>query len=100
MTDPLPDPLSIVTEVERTIGALDPGEEFAGLVALARHYAAAIAYAGASQNVLKDLGPKLTTVLVALGARKLPAVAPQPAPVEGSAEDELARLREKRERSA
>lgn len=100
MTDPLPDPLSIVTEVERQIDALDLNDESAGLVALARHYAAAIAYAGASQNALKDLGPKLNTTLVALGGRRLPAKsAPEAAP-EGSAEDELAKMRQKRGRSA
>lgn len=72
MAAPLPDALDIVVEVERTIAAVKPGPEAAGLVALARAYAAQIAYAEASQNALRDLGPKLTTVLIALGASRVP----------------------------
>jgi hypothetical protein len=60
----------LVVAVERTIAELQPAPKAAGLVTLARLYALAIADAGASQNALKEMGPKLATVLVALGAGK------------------------------
>lgn len=70
--------------------ALDPDElpENAGLVALARLYALALAEAGGTQNSLKEIGPKLAATLVALRKKMsnapLDLEQPTPAPVEPS----------------
>lgn len=93
MSDLMPGNVLIGVDVERSIAALDPDElpENAGLVALARLYALAIAESGGSQNCLKEIGPKLTATLVALGAGKRagrgaaqPVVTPAPAEPEPS----------------
>lgn len=100
MADLMPGPPLIVVETERSIAALDPDglPENAALVTLARMYALAIADSGGSQNCLKEIGPKLTATLTALGAGKRargssaePAPVPTPQPVEPS-EIEAARV--------
>jgi hypothetical protein len=71
----MPGPVLILTEVERSLAALDPDNspENAGLAALARLYALTLAESGPTQNALKEIGPKLTAVLAEL--RKRPASA-------------------------
>lgn len=117
MADLMPGPALIVTATERSIMALDPGElpENAGLVALARLYALALAEAGGTQNSLKEIGPKLAAVLTELRKKLSNApldlerptpVATEPEPVEAAraappdpAVDELARARERADRA-
>ena len=84
----MPGPVLITVEVERSIKALDPDElpENAGLVALARLYALVLGEAGATQNSLKEIGPKLAAVLTALRTKMstapLPLEQPTPAATE------------------
>lgn len=72
--------ISLILDVERTIAELKPPPKAAALVTMARLYAAAIDEAGGSQNSLKEIGPKLTAVLVALGAGKVGSAAALPEP--------------------
>lgn len=117
MADLMPGPVLIIAATERSIKALDPNElpENAGLVALARLYALALAEAGGTQNSLKEIGPKLAAVLTELRKKlsnaPLDLEQPTPAavapdPVEAAraappdpAEDELARARARAERA-
>lgn len=84
----MPGNVLISIEVERSIAALDPDHlpENAGLVALARLYALTLHESGPTQNALKEIGPKLTATLTALGAGKRSASAPLPLPVPAPAE--------------
>lgn len=113
----MPGPVLIIAETERSIRALDPDglPENAALVALARLYALALAEAGGTQNSLKEIGPKLATVLGEL--RKKLSSAPldlerptpaavEPDPIEAAraappdpAVDELARARARADRA-
>lgn len=74
--------VSMVMDVETTLAALDIPPRGQALVTLARLYARTIDECDGSQNVLKEIGPKLSTVLVALGAGKGlgpdPSVLPAP----------------------
>lgn len=99
--------VSMVMDVEATLAALDLPPRAAGLVTLARLYARAIDEADGSQNALKEMGPKLATVLVALGAGKGadPLALPVPstsepavitAPAADPVEDEIARMRRRK----
>lgn len=112
----MPGPVLITVETERSIKALDPDElpENAGLVALARLYALALADAGGTQNSLKEIGPKLAAVLTELrkkmSSAPLPLEQPTPAATEASEieaaraapdvpADELAIARERADRA-
>lgn len=101
--------VSMVMDVETTLAALDIPPRGAALVTLARLYARTIDECDGSQNVLKEIGPKLATVLGQLGAGKglapeLPAAAPEPVPQAVEAliaqgdpvEDEIARMRRRK----
>lgn len=94
MAELMPGNVLITVQVERSLQALDPDErpECAGLVALARLYALTLHESGPTQNALKEIGPKLTATLVAIGklaavrpGTELPAPAPA-APVVGEVE--------------
>ena len=101
--------VSMVMDVEATLAALDLPPRAAGLVTLARMYARALDEADGSQNALKEIGPKLATVLVSLGAGKGlgpdPSALPVPstsepavitAPAADPVEDEIARMRRRK----
>jgi hypothetical protein len=91
--------LSLVIETERSLAALDPPPQHAGLVALVRMYAAAIME---DPTALASLGPKLLITMTKLGALARPRPAPvelpaaAPAPAAPTAVDEIRQRREQR----